>query len=116
MKDKTLELLELLGDPVEKIENVETKVSDKYAVLEYELEETLKNEIEDYETLVQEAGKTLGPVGKPLKHRFIANRLKQRVDNGESPEEVIPETIIKIVKKIKDLSYFDNILQKIEKE
>ena len=106
----------MLDDPVNKIEDVETKVTDKYTVFEYKLEETLKNEIEDYEPLVQEAGKTLGPVGKPLKHRFIANRLKQRVDNGKSPEEVLPETIIKIVKKIKDLSYSDNILQKIEKE
>jgi len=115
VRDKTLELLELLGDPVEKIEDVKTKVSDKYAVLEYDLEETLKEEVEDYEGLVKEAKETLGPIGKPLKHRFIANSLKQRVDNGEPSVEVLPETIIKIVEKIKDVSYSGSILQKFGK-
>ena len=114
-RDKTLELLELLGDPVEKIEDVKTKISDKYAILEYNLEETLKDELEDYENLVQEADETLGPTGKPLKHRFIANRLKWKVDNGEPSAEVLPKTIIKIVEKIKDLSYSGNILQKLGK-
>jgi len=115
VRDKTLELLELLGDPIEKIEDVETKVSDKYAILEYNLEETLKDELGDYENLFQDAGKTLGPTGKPLKHRFIANRLKRRIDNGKSPEEVLPKTIIKIVEKIKELSYSGSILQKLGK-
>lgn len=115
VRDKTLELLELLGDPVEKIEDVKTKVSDKYAILEYNLEETLKDELGDYENLVQEAGETLGPIGKPLKHRFIANSLKRRVDNGESPEEVLPKTIIKIVEKIKEFLYSGSILQKLGK-
>ncbi|MGH7909736.1 MAG: TOPRIM nucleotidyl transferase/hydrolase domain-containing protein, partial [Thermodesulfobacteriota bacterium] len=110
VRDKTLELLELLGDPDKKIEDVKTKVSDKYAILKYNLEETLKNEIKDYENLVQEAEKILGPIGKPLRHRFIANRLKRRVDDGESSGEVLPETIIKIVKKIRDLSYSGSIL------
>jgi predicted ATP-dependent endonuclease of OLD family len=115
VRDKTLELLELLGDPVEKIEDVKTKLSDKYAVLEYDLEKTLKEEVEDYEGLVKEAKETLGPIGKPLKHRFIANKLKRRVDDGESSEEVLPKTIIKIVKKIKELSYSGSILQKVGK-
>ncbi len=115
VRDKTLELLELLGDPVEKIEDVKTKLSDKYAVLEYDLEKTLKEEVEDYEGLVKEAKETLGPIGKPLKHRFIANKLKRRVDDGESSEEVLPKTIITIVKKIKELSYSGSILQKVGK-
>ncbi|MCD6317687.1 AAA family ATPase [Candidatus Aerophobetes bacterium] len=110
IRKKTLELLELLGDPVE---NIETKVSDTYTVLEYNLERTLKDEIDDYETLVQDARETLGPIGKPLKHRFIANRLKQRVDDGESAEEVLPKTIIKIVKKIEKLSYSGIILKEL---
>jgi len=113
VRDKTLELLELLGDPVEKIEDVKTKISDRYAILEYKLEETLKDELVDYEKLVQQAVKSLGPTGKPLKHRFIANTLKRRIDNGESPEDVLPETIIKIVEKIKELSYSSSILQKL---
>lgn len=113
-RNKTLELLKLLGNPVEKIEDVETKVSDKYAILEYNLEETLKEETEEYEKLVQEAEKKLGPIRKPLKHRFIANKLKKRVDNGESTEAVLPKTIIKIVKK-KELSYSGSIFQKLGK-
>jgi len=112
VRDKTLELLELLDDSVEKIEDIETKVSDKYAILEYNLEETLKDELEDYKKLVQQAVETLGPIGKPLKHRFMANRLKRRVDDGESSEEVLPKTIIKIVKKIEKLSYSGSILRK----
>jgi len=113
VKDKTLELLELLGTPIEKIEHIETKVSDKYAILEYDFEETLKDELVDYEVFLQQAAKTLGPSGKPLKHRFIANTLKRRVDNGESPEEILPKTIIEIVKKIKESSYSSSILQKL---
>ena len=113
VRDKTLELLELLDDSVEKIEDIETKVSDKYAILEYNLEETLKDELEDYKKLIQQAVETLGPTGKPLKHRFIANKLKRRVDEGESSEGVLPKTIIKIVKKIEELSYSGSILRKL---
>jgi len=115
VKNKTLDLLGLLGDPVEKIEDVETKVTDRYAVLEYKFEETINSEIENYELLIQEAVETLGPIGKPLKHRFVANRLKQRINNGEAPEEILPKTIIKIVEKIKELSCSDSILQKLGK-
>ena len=113
VRDKTLELLKLLGDPVEKIEDVKTKVADKYAILENKLENTLTDELEDYENLIRNAGETLGPTGKPLKHRFIAKRLKQRVDNGEPHAEVLPKTIIKIVEKIKNLSYSGSILHKL---
>lgn len=115
VRDKTLELLELLDDSVEKIEDIETKVSDKYAMLEYNLEETLKDELEDYKKLIQQAVETLGPTGKPLKHRFVANRLKRRVDDGESSEGVLPKTIIEIVKKIEELSYFGSIFQKLKR-
>jgi putative ATP-dependent endonuclease of OLD family len=114
IQGKTLELLELLSDPIEKIEDVKTKVSNKYAILEYDLEKTLKDEIKNYETLIKEAEEILGPTGKPLKHRFIANRLKQRIDEGESPKVVIPKTIISIVEKIKDLSYTGSLLKKLE--
>ena len=113
VRDKTLELLELLGDPVNKIEDVKTKVSDRYAVLEYKLEDLLKDEIAEYDNIVQQAGETLGPTGKPLKHRFVANRLKRRVDDGALPEETLPKTMIKIVDKVKELSYSGSILQKL---
>jgi predicted ATP-dependent endonuclease of OLD family len=115
VKDKTLELLQFVGEPVEKIEDVRTKVSDKYAILEYTLEETLKEEIADYEDLVRQAADALGPTGKPLKQRFIAKKIRQKVDNGASPEEVLPKTIVKILERIKGLSYSGNILQSLGK-
>jgi len=115
VKDKTLELLQFVGEPVKRLEDVKTKVSDRHAILEYTLEETLKEEIVDYEDLVRQAADAFGPTGKPLKHRFIANRLRQKVDNGASPEEVVPKTIVKILEKIKKLSYSGSILQSLGK-
>ncbi len=108
-----MELLELLGEPIKKIESVETKVSDKYAVLEYTFEELLKDELADYEEIIKQAGEILGPTGKLLKHRFIVNTLKRRIDCGESPEKVLPKTLIKIVKKIEELKYTGSILEKM---
>lgn len=115
VRDKTLELLELLGDPIGKIDDVKTKISNKYSILEYKLEETLKKEIKDYEILINKARENLGPIGKSLKCRFIANKLKKRVDNGESHDEVLPKTIIEIIKKMKGLHYFGSIFQKLGK-
>jgi putative ATP-dependent endonuclease of OLD family len=112
VRAKTLELLELLGDRVEKIEDVVTKVSDRYAVLEYKLEQTLKAEIENYEDLAREVKGILGPSGMPLLHRFIANRLKQKVEGGGTADKVLPVTIMKIIDAIKKLSYTGSILQK----
>jgi predicted ATP-dependent endonuclease of OLD family len=112
--DKTLELLELLGEQVEKIENVKTKISDRYAILESTLEELLKDELADYDELCQQAVKTLGPSGKPLKHRFVAEQLRKRVTEGKSVEEVLPKTIIEIVENIKASSYSGCILRELE--
>jgi len=102
-RDKTLELLQLLGEPVETIENIKTKVSDRYAVLEHNFETTLKAELPDFEKYREKAAEALGPTGKPLKHRFIANLLKAKVDAGESCNDVLPKTIIDIVNRIKNL-------------
>jgi len=114
--DKTLELLGLLGERVEKIEDIKTKVSDRYAILEYTFEELLKNELADYEELCQRAVEALGPSGKPLKHRFVAEEIRKRVIEGKSVEEVLPKTIIEIVKNIKASSYSGCVLQKPEGE
>lgn len=111
-RDKTLELLKLFGESVESIEAIQTKVTDKYAILEFTYEELLRKEIADYEEIVQHARKTLGPVGKPLKHRFVANALKRKVVEGKKVEEVIPKVIREIVERVKELSYFGSILQK----
>jgi len=110
MKQKTLELLYLLGNKIKKIENVTTNVSDKYTVLESKFEDTLKEELKDYDILTQQAEKELGPsLGKPLKHRFIADKLKQKINEGESPQAMLPETIIKIVNKIRKLEYYGTV-------
>lgn len=111
--NKTLELLQLLGESTDNIEDVTTMISSVYAVIETEFEDMMRLEIEDYEELVKEASKNLGPIGKPLKARFIANRLKRKVEMGESPEKVLPKTIIEILTRIKDLSYYGCILQKV---
>ncbi len=101
---KTLELLELAGDPIDNIEGVQTKITGSYAVLEFDYERLLKSEIEQYEALVQEAAEEIGPTGKPLKHRYIANKLKERVENGEDPKGIIPPTIVDIVNSIMSLT------------
>jgi predicted ATP-dependent endonuclease of OLD family len=113
VQKKTLELLELLGDPIERIEQVKTKVSDSFAVLEDNFEEMLKKEVNEYENLVEKSTNVLGPTGKPLKHRFIASSLKVRVNSGESTQDILPSTIISIVEKIKKLKYSGCILRKI---
>lgn len=115
IKDKSIELLKLLGAKVSNIEDVKTEVLDNYAVLEYNFEETLRQELKDYDKLVKEAMDTLGPTGKPLIHRFIAKRLKQRVDDGDSCELVLPKTITDIINKIQSLSYSGSIIQTLEK-
>jgi predicted ATP-dependent endonuclease of OLD family len=112
IKAKTLELLELSGDPTTDIRKVKTNVTDQYAVLEHDYERTLKEEIKDYESLVGEAKATLGPVGQPLIHRFIANKLKQRVDKEKQPEKILPKSIVQIVGKVRKLTYSGSILKK----
>ena len=114
VRANTLELLELLGDPVKSIEEVQTKVTGTYAVLEHDLERTLRGELEDYDKLLDEAASTLGPTGKPLKHRFIATRLRQMITDGHAPEQVLPKTIVEIVRNLERVSYSGTVLRGIE--
>lgn len=114
IKRKTLELLLLLGAGKDNIESVVTEVSDNFSVFEYELEETLKNEIDGFELIIQEGVKLLGPISKPLKNRYVANTLKKRIESGESTIEILPTTIIEVLNKVKELSYCGSILCKLE--
>ncbi|MBW2596007.1 MAG: hypothetical protein JRC93_08535, partial [Deltaproteobacteria bacterium] len=114
IKDKTLELLSLLGEPLENIDLLQTKVGEKHTVLERFYEKTLQDEIDDYEEIIQEANSILGPTGKPLKHRYLALKAKTKVENGAPIENAVPETIIKLITKIKELSYSESILQTLE--
>ena len=103
VRKKTLELLEMLENPLDNFDNLKTEISGKYTVLEYNLEKLLHDEIPNYEAITQKAAEILGPTGKPLKHRFIAKYLKQQVDGGESPDKVIPKSILTILDKIRNL-------------
>ena len=110
-KKKTLNLLSLVGSSIDEIEEIETKVSDDYAILEHNYEDTLKQEINNYEELCDKAVDELGPTGKPLKHRYIATQLKNKAENEDiTYEEVFPNTIIDIIEKIKSTSYTGSIL------
>ena len=113
VKDKTLELLQLVGGPVKRIEDVKTVVSDSYAVLENKFESMLEKELPDYQALVKQAREKIGPTGKPLTNRFIATELKRRVESSESPVDVLPKTIKEIIEAIKKLSYSGTILRKL---
>lgn len=114
-KEKTLELLKLVDNEKSSIDEVETEVESTHAVLENNLEKTIQKEIcyFDYNTLIDQATDLLGPTGKPLKNRFIATKLKKAVDSGESPHDIIPDTIINILESIKELKYENSILEKL---
>lgn len=112
IKDKTIELLQLLEDPIENIEDLETRVKDEYAVFDTKYEDQLKLEIDEYEEYIKAAKESLGPVGKPLLHKFIANKIKEKLVEGRTPNEILPETINKIINKIKVLKYNKCILRK----
>jgi len=114
IKDKTLELLSLLGEPLDNIALLQTKVADKYTVLEQTYEETLRDGISDFEETIQEANGVLGPTGKPLKHRYLALKVKRKVTNGAPLENAVPVTIIDMIAKIEELSYSESILQTLE--
>lgn len=113
VKNKTLELLKLVGDHVERIEDVTTTISNNYTVLDNKFENTLEEELPDYQELVKQAAERLGPTGKPLTNRFIATELKRRIEGGQSPEQVLPKTIIYIIQRIKELSYSGTILRNL---
>lgn len=114
VREKTLELVELLGDKIESIEDIQTRVSENYTVLEHKLEVTLEEELPIYTDLVQQARESLGPSGKPLVHRFIASQLKREISDDKPARDVLPKTICEIVEKIRNLSSVPNILRKLE--
>lgn len=115
IKRKTLELLEMFGDPVDNIEEVTTKVADNFAVLENKLENLLVEEIENYETLANDASEQIMPIGKPLRHRYMALEIAKEVKEGtKTAEDVVPPTIQSIVKKISELESCGNFLKSYE--
>jgi putative ATP-dependent endonuclease of OLD family len=110
IKRKTVELLELLGKPA-KIEDVKTVVDDNFAVLEENLEKTLRAELPDYDAFVSEAQAMLGPIGKPLKSRYVALKVAEKVKAGQDAKALVPRTINSIVEKLKVLHYRGSMLK-----
>ena len=99
---KTMQLLDLLGEPETKEEHIDTRISDEYTIFEMNYDELLKNEISNFNELKQEARRTLGTDSKPLLHRYIANNLKKKIENREK-KDILPKSIIEIVQKIMNL-------------
>lgn len=106
IKEKTLELISLLDVPLENIDAVTTNVTDKYTVFENNLEDVLKEKIKDYNELITEVGTKLGATGKPLRQRYIAKKICERMEENE-----LPEIIKNIIEKIKDVSYTESLLK-----
>lgn len=111
IKGNTLELLDLLGNPLKNIDRLSTVVDTNYAVLEFTLEELLSHEIASYEKLSQDAVALLGPIGKPLKHKYMANMISEKIANGEMSKNDVPATIKEVCKKIELLNTTTNVLR-----
>ncbi len=107
---KTLELLELLGEPVEDLSQLETTVTGSYAVMGENLEEQLRAEIPDYSKLIADCSREYGKTGKPLKHRFVAQAVAAQAEAGQDPSQTVPATIRAICTEVEKLTYDRSIL------
>ncbi len=103
---ETLELLELVGEPMSTIEDLKTTVAERYAVFEETFDAVIEAEVEGYEGLMKACGKSIGPSGprsKPLWHRFVAREVLGKVEEGESIEGTVPRTVLSIVRAVKSM-------------
>ena len=103
VKRKTMELLALVGSPIDRIEDVVTAVSDSHTVFESTYEDALKAEVPGFDDLASDASAALGPCGKPLMHRFVARRL--------AAEERVPALIAELIDRIKHVEYYGSMLE-----
>ncbi|MGQ9702845.1 MAG: ATP-dependent nuclease [bacterium] len=92
-----------------------TAVKDRYAVFEVDFETTLKEEQTLYTTFETDAKRELGlkdDEGKGIRARLVARKL---INKGQAENDIakyIPDTIKKIVEKIKNLSWYGSVLKK----
>lgn len=114
IRRKTLELLELAGFPIEDISRLETTVERTFAVLGEKYENTMRREVADYDEIIEEAATVLGPIGKPLRHRWLALKLADKVAQGEPAHDIVPETVSRIIAQIIDLRFTGSILQTLD--
>ncbi|TYB31961.1 MAG: AAA family ATPase, partial [Candidatus Mcinerneyibacterium aminivorans] len=111
MKEKTIELLNMCGEEVENINEVSTKINDIYAVFENNYESVVEDNIEKYDEWIEEGKNKLGKIGKPLKQKYIAYKIEEKIDdNNCDPKEVIPQPFVNIIDKIKNVEYPGSLL------
>ena len=112
IKDKTIEILEILNEPIDDISKLKTTISSTYCVFEEKWEKTINNEISDYESIVSNWSKEVDPLEKPLKGKLVAFTLSKRAkEEGNSIETVIPKTICDIITKIKEVTFTQSYLR-----
>lgn len=115
--DKTLELLRLMNQEVQKVTQLEDQIEDTFAVWGSKLETVLQQEIDQYDALAQEVRDHWGPVGKPLRHRFMAVQIEKKVSKGEAqPEDLVPPSIREVIEKIRVLDTPVEILEQTTPE
>ena len=111
-REKTLELLELLGKSVSGISEVTDEIASNYSVFSECIEETLQRESQHFTKYWEIAPSELGPCGKPLKHRFtaikISDHVRMSLDNCE-----VPARIEKIIEAMMNAQFEGSILEKL---
>jgi predicted ATP-dependent endonuclease of OLD family len=108
---KTVEIAGLMGKDLSEVDSIETTIDENLTIFEGEIEDALENEIDEYHEWWEEANQEWGECGKPLKHRYMAVQIEDKVNDGADPEEVIPQTVQKIIRKIRDLSTAVEVLE-----
>jgi len=109
---KSIELAGLMGKDLTEVNSIKTTIGDKLTVFEGEIEDVLEEEIDEYRKWSEEVKQEWGKCGKPLRHRYMAVQIEERINNGASPEEVIPQSIQQIVKKVSDLNTSVNVFER----
>ncbi|MBN1121109.1 MAG: ATP-dependent endonuclease [Anaerolineae bacterium] len=97
-------------------EQFETLITDRFCMIEIDMESILKSEIPDYNELYQEAIDYLGSCGKPLPARYIAKRLLERGTQEGDPAKYVPPTIKKIMDRIVEVTWQGSLLATVETE
>ena len=111
--DKTMELLNLMGYHLEDIDDLEDTITSTFSVWGRNVERVLEAEINNYESLSSEVSRQWGPVGKPLKHRYMAIQIEKKCQGeGADPQDLVPQSIRQVIEKIQTLNEPVDILAK----
>jgi predicted ATP-dependent endonuclease of OLD family len=111
-KRETKELLEVLGHSQTEPSN--TIIEQRFTMFEKEFEETLKAEVPDYSSLVQEAKRVLGLTGDsgaPLISKYVTTKLVQKGRAEGDDSKYVPPTIVGIINKVKELEWTSSLLR-----